>query len=370
MKNQVKKKKNLKNQMPVKKKMMKMIIMIDDEKEDGKTEKEDGEEKDGENKKKKATCGHNRTEVTEVVLLGFGILHHVKDFIFVLFLLLYLASIVGNMMVITLIKTSPRLHSPMYFFLRNLSACEILFTTVLMPNMLYVIWGNGGTISLYGCITQLYLGASIGSAESLLLTMMAYDRYLAICFPLRYSSVMNNVTCNHLALLSWLCGFVMLSISIVSICSLQFCGTNTIDHLFCDFDPVLQISSSDISDIYFVKMEGMMITIPLTLFPFVLIILSYVSIFCAILRISSSGGRQRAFSTCSAHLVSVCTYFGAIFIIYLAPSERYSNRLSKMLSLLYTVGIPLLNPIIYSLRNQEMKESIRSRVFVIIKTKM
>ncbi|XP_068129323.1 olfactory receptor 10A3-like [Hyperolius riggenbachi] len=266
----------------------------------------------------------------------------------------------GNIVIIILITSSSKLHSPMYFFLCNLSVCEILFTTVLLPNMLYVIWGNGGAISFYGCITQLYLGVSSGSAECLLLTVMAYDRYLAICEPLRYSSIMNTVTRNRLALLSWLSGFLVMSISTISICTLEFCGNNIIDHLFCDFTPILQLSSSNISNIALVKIEGLVIAIALSLFPFLLIMLSYTSIFCTILRISSKTGRQKAFSTCSAHLASVCTYFGAIFAIYLVPSKQYSDQLNKILSLLYVIGTPLLNPIIYSLRNQEMKECIKS----------
>lgn len=292
-----------------------------------------------------------------VTLLGFGHLHRLRNVIFVMFLIIYLLTLIGNTLIITLIALSPRLHSPMYFFLCNLSICEILFTSVILPNMLHVIWGNGGSASLSGCITQLYLGASSGSAECLLLTAMAYDRYLAICDPLRYSSIMNTMTRNHLAAWAWVTGFFVMSISTFSVCNLQFCEGNTVDHLFCDFAPILRLSSSDTT---LVEKEALLITIALSLFPFFLIIVSYVTIFFTILSIPSKSGRQKSFSTCSSHLASVCTYFGSIFIIYLVPSQKSSEKVNKILSLLYTIGTPLLNPIIYSLRNQEMKSCFGS----------
>ncbi|XP_056424955.1 olfactory receptor 10A7-like [Hyla sarda] len=302
-------------------------------------------------------CEQNRTMVMELVLLGFRNIHPLKNFIFVLFLILYLTALIGNSLIIGVIATSPRLNSPMYFFLGNLSFCEILFTTIIMPNMLHVLKGSGGLMSFYGCIAQFYLGASTGCTECLLLTVMAYDRYLAICNPLRYSTIMNGKMQNHLALWSWLSGFIVMIITTVSICNLQFCGFNTIDHLFCDLAPLIQLSSSDT---FLVQTETILITIAFSLFPFVLIIVSYVSIFITILKISTKTGRQKTFSTCSSHLASVCTYFGTIFIIYLVPSQQYSVTLNKVLSLLYTIGTPLLNPIIYTLRNREMKSCLKS----------
>ncbi|XP_069819298.1 olfactory receptor 10A3-like [Dendropsophus ebraccatus] len=299
--------------------------------------------------------------VMEVILLGFGHLHQLRNVIFGMFLIIYLLTLSGNVLIVSLISLSPRLHSPMYIFLFNLSICEILFTTVILPNTLCVIWGNGGRVSLNGCITQLYLGASSGSTECLLLTAMAYDRYLAICDPLRYSSIMNPVTRNHLVAWAWITGFFVMSISTFSVCKLQFCGGNTIDHLFCDFAPIVQLSSSDTS---LVETEALLIAIALSLFPFLLIITSYVFIFFTILRIPSKFGRQKSFSTCSSHLASVCTYFGSIFIIYLVPSQRSSEKLNKILCLLYIIGTPLLNPIIYSLRNREMKSCFRAHFFI------
>ncbi|XP_068129322.1 olfactory receptor 10A3-like [Hyperolius riggenbachi] len=302
-------------------------------------------------------CGQNKTDIMELILLGFRNLQHLKDIIFALFLLFYVISLTGNFVIIHLITNNRKLHSPMYFFLWNLSACEILFTTIIMPNMLYVVWREGGSMSWFSCLTQFYLGASVGCAECLLLTVMTYDRYLAICNPLRYSSLMNIKTRNNLTLWSWLSAFLVMIILTVSICNLRFCSFNTIDHLFCDLAPILQLS---LTDTYVVEMESMVITVAFSLLPFTLIILSYVSIFFTILNISSRSGRQKTFSTCSSHLLSVCTYFGTIFIIYLVPSQQRSAKLDKSLSLLYSVGTPLLNPIIYSLRNEEMKQCIKA----------
>ncbi|XP_072254795.1 olfactory receptor 10A3-like [Pyxicephalus adspersus] len=292
----------------------------------------------------------------QVFLVGFGDLQNMRIFIFLLFFFVYLTTIMGNILIIVLIAISPRLHSPMYFFICNLSACEMFFTTIIMPNVLYILWWNGGYMSFYGCITQLYVGSATGSAECLLLTVMAYDRHLAICYPLRYPSIMNIYTRNHLVVWGWMTGFIVLVTSTIIICNLQFCSLNTIDHLFCDLAPILQLSSSDTS---LVETEIFVIIIILSLFPFVLILLSYVSIFYTILRISSKTGRQKTFSTCSSHLASVCMYFGTIFIIYLVPSRPNFIKINKMLSLFYVVVTPLLNPIIYSLRNNEMMDCFR-----------
>ncbi|XP_075200251.1 olfactory receptor 10A7-like [Anomaloglossus baeobatrachus] len=303
------------------------------------------------------TCDQNKTMVKEVFLLGFQGIQHFKNVIFALFLILYISAMIGNILIFSLILSSPRLNSPMYFFLCNLSFCEILFTTIVMPNMLYVLWSDGGLMTFQECISQFYLGTSTGCAECLLLTVMAYDRYLAICNPLRYSTIMDAKKCNHLAFWSWISGFLVMIIITASICKLQFCGLNTIDHLFCDLAPILQLSTTDTS---LVEIETVLITITLSLIPFVLIIMSYITISFTILKISTKMGRQKTFSTCSSHLASVCTYFGAIFIIYLVPSQKCSNKINKVLSLSYTICTPLLNPVIYSFRNQEMKSCIKS----------
>ncbi|XP_063785585.1 olfactory receptor 11A1-like [Pseudophryne corroboree] len=272
----------------------------------------------------------------------------------------YFVILSGNSLIISLITANYRLHSPMYFFLCNLSLCEVILTTVIIPNMLYVVWGDGGSISLYGCMTQFYIYASTGSAECLVLTVMGFDRYLAICNPLRYSSVMDNRTCNHLAAWCWMSGFIVMSFLTIQVCHLQFCNSHMIDHLFCDIAPILTISSSDVR---IADGSALVIAFVMTITPFVIIIVSYVAIFITILKIPSDSGRQKTFSTCSSHLTSVCTYFGTLFVIYLVPSGRRSMKVNKSLSLLYIMVTPLLNPFIYSLRNQQMRDSFNNCIY-------
>ncbi|OCT90878.1 hypothetical protein XELAEV_18019495mg [Xenopus laevis] len=296
----------------------------------------------------------NQTTAQELALLGFGNLHQMKGLLFFLFFLIYIATVTGNLLIIGLIATSSTLHSPMYFFICNLSLCEIIFTSNIVPNMLYVIWRELGTMTMYGCFFQFYVYCSSGSVECLLLTAMAFDRYQAICNPLRYSSVMHSSACNHLVLGAWLFGFTIMSIITLTLLSTQSCGSTVIDHIFCDLGPILELS---IIDTHIIQSEALFIVITVGLFPFGFIIVSYGVIFWTILRIPSKLGRRKAFSTCSAHLVSVCTYFGTLFTIYLLPSTQRSVKVNKVLSLLYIVVTPLFNPIIYGLRNREMKTS-------------
>ncbi|OCT90877.1 hypothetical protein XELAEV_18019494mg, partial [Xenopus laevis] len=299
-------------------------------------------------------CTNNQTLVVELVLLGFGNLQQLQNILFLLFLIIYITTLTGNLIVISLILLNPRLHTPMYFFLCNLSLCEIIFTSNIVPNMLSTVWGGGGTLTIYGCFTQFYIYTATGSVECLLLTIMAFDRHLAICNPLRYSTMMNFRICKYLALCAWLSGFLIMSSITLTIFQLELCGSNIIDHIFCDLAPILNMSSTDT---FLVESEVFVVAIALSLLPFVFIVGSYTSIFCTIVKISSATGRQKAFYTCSSHLASVCCYFGTLFTIYLFPSQGRSVTVNKILSLLYTVVTPLLNPMIYSLRNQEMKDS-------------
>ncbi|XP_075434340.1 olfactory receptor 6B1-like [Ascaphus truei] len=302
--------------------------------------------------------GKNQTIVTEFLLLGFQNLHNFKILLFTVFLVTYILTIICNLMIIALVLTSHQLHSPMYFFLAHLSFSDILLTTVIVPNVLRLIWGDGGTISVAGCIAQLNFFASSVATESLLLTAMSYDRYLAICHPLRYTTIMNFNLCLQLVIWSWLLGFMIVLLFILPISQLQFCGPNVIDHIFCDFAPLLKHSCSDTS---FIVIEDFVLSFPVALFPFVFIIVTYICIFLTILRIPSTTGKQKAFSTCSSHLIVVCTYYGTLIIIYVVPSREHSFAINKVLSLLYTVVTPFFNPLIYSLRNKEIGAALRRR---------
>ncbi|XP_075433857.1 olfactory receptor 11L1-like [Ascaphus truei] len=304
--------------------------------------------------------GNNHTIVTEFLLLGFQNLHSFKILLFTVFLVTYIMTLSSNLLIIALVSTSHHLHSPMYFFLVHLSLSDILLTTVIVPNMLRLIWEEGGTMSVTGCISQLHFFASSVATESLLLTVMSYDRYLAIGHPLRYTTIMNFKLRLLLVIWSWLLGFAMTILLILPISQLQFCGPNVIDHFFCDFAPLLKHSCSDTS---FLEIEIFVLTFPVSFLPFTFIIVTYVCIFLTILRIPSTTGRQKAFTTCSSHLTVVCTYYGTLITIYIVPSRGHTFNINKVLSLLYMVVTPFFNPIIYSLRNQDIKAALRIRFY-------
>ncbi|XP_075434292.1 olfactory receptor 5P66-like [Ascaphus truei] len=303
---------------------------------------------------------NNHTIITEFLLLGFQNLHSFKMLLFTVFLVIYIMTLSSNLLIIALVSTSHQLHSPMYVFLAHLSLSDILLTTVIVPNMLRLMWGEGGTMSVAGCISQLHFFACSGATECFLLTVMSYDRYLAICQPLRYTTIMNFKLRLLLVIWSWLLGFTMIILLILPISQLEFCGPNVIDHFFCDFAPLLKHSCSDTS---FLEIEIFVLTFPVSFLPFTFIIVTYVCIFLTILRIPSTTGRQKAFTTCSSHLTVVCTYYGTAITIYVVPSRGHSFNINKFLSLLYMVVTPFFNPIIYSMRNQEIKAALRRRFY-------
>ncbi|XP_073511088.1 olfactory receptor 6F1-like [Phyllobates terribilis] len=269
--------------------------------------------------------------------------------------MVYTTTLAGNTLIIGLILISHPLHCPMYFFLSHLSACDILISTNVLPNTLKVLLSSGIYISIQSCFTQLYFFGASAIVECCLLTVMSYDRYLAICNPLRYSSIMNIRLPYFLAAWSWTMGLVVALINYCFLLEIQFCGSNIIDHFFCDLPPLLKISCSDSSVI---ELVVSILAIVLGILQCVFVIISYVFIFNSILRISSSAGRCKAFSTCSSHLSVVCIYYGSLIAINIAPSQDYSFNLKKVLSLLNTVVTPLFNPIIYSLRNKDIQEAI------------
>ncbi|XP_053545595.1 olfactory receptor 478-like [Bombina bombina] len=299
--------------------------------------------------------GNNQTTVTKFLLLGFARYRAYKFWIFFLTLSVYIATVVGNLLIITLVLLSPYLKSPMYFFLSNLYVSDTIVTTNIIPNMLRVTWQDGGTISFVPCLFQLHIHGSSSCAGCFLLTAMSYDRYLAICNPLRYTAIMEFKLCLQLGLFSWFFGFLVPVMSTIMISCLEFCGTNTINHFFCDLVPLLEISCSDIS---FVKLEIFLASVFVLILPPILIILSYVYILITVLKIPSTSGRQKVFSTCSSHLTVVCVYYGTVLAIYTIPSSKNSIDTDKFLSLLYTVVTPLLNPIIYGLRSQEIRNAL------------
>ncbi|XP_075433918.1 olfactory receptor 5G3-like [Ascaphus truei] len=307
----------------------------------------------------------NQTTVTEFLLLGFPASHNFKILLFLVFLLLYIVTLTGNILIIVLVSTSHQLRTPMYFFLSHLSLSDILLTTDIVPNMLYVIMAEGIVISLVGCITQYFLFAVSISAECFLLTMMSYDRYLAICHPLRYSSIMDFKLCCQLVSWSWFLGFMITLNMVILVCSFQLCNPNVIDHFFCDLAPLLEHSCSNR---FIAETVLSFLGIPCVILPSIFIIVTYICITLTIIRISSTTGRQKAFSTCSSHLAVVCTYYGTLFAKYVVPSKGQSVNIMKITSLLYTVITPLFNPIIYTLRNKEIQAALRKCISIRVQT--
>ncbi|OCT59653.1 olfactory receptor 5G3 [Xenopus laevis] len=299
----------------------------------------------------------NQTLVSEIVLLGFQNLHNFKIPLFSLFLFIYIMTVWENILIIVLVSSSRNLQSPMYFFLQQLSQSDLLESTTIVPLLLQTVINEGAIVSFVGCLTQFYFFSVTEAFEIILLAVMSYDRYVAICNPLRYSSIMSHRSCVRIILMLWAVGFGLTLITVNLLGTLQFCDQNTINHFFCDIFPLLELSCSDT---FLVQLEIAIIVIPVVITPFILIIVSYMCIAHAILKIVSNTGRQKAFSTCSSHLAVVSIFYGTLIAIYVVPPRNQSQTLSKALSLLYTTVIPFVNPLIYSLRNKDMKAALKN----------
>ncbi|KAG8539979.1 hypothetical protein GDO81_020038 [Engystomops pustulosus] len=297
----------------------------------------------------------NHTTVTKFFILGFPDLNDYKFPFFSIVLLIYSMTICENLLIIVLVSTSQRLHSPMYFFLGHLALSDMVLVTSIVPKMLEVIIREGSAIPYVGCLAQFYLYGGVVCAECFLLTAMSYDRYLAICKPLHYTSMMSPKLRYLLIFSSWALSFMLVLITFSLVCSLDFCGPNIINHFFCDFAPLLELSCSDTTG---VSIEMIVLSFPIILLPFILVIMSYISIFITIFGISSTSGRQKTFSTCSSHLVVVSTYYGSMLIIYMVPYRGHSLPVNKFISFVYIVLTPLLNPMIYSLSNREIQSAV------------
>ncbi|XP_066445715.1 olfactory receptor 11L1-like [Eleutherodactylus coqui] len=244
----------------------------------------------------------------------------------------------------------------MYFFISQLSFSDILLSTDIVPNMLYILLNNGGTITFIGCFTQLYFFGLSEAFECFLLTVMSYDRYVAICNPLRYTSIMTMGHCEKLVTTCWSLVILISIMDTITPSTLTFCGPNIIDHFFCDLIPLLDISCSDI---IIVQLQNSFLSIPLLIIPIIVIVGCYVNIIASILKIQSNISRQKAFSTCSSHLIVVSIFYCSLFAVYFFPTKEQTSTISKVLSLLYTVFTPLINPIIYSLRNKDIKKAVQ-----------
>ncbi|XP_012890939.1 PREDICTED: olfactory receptor 13A1-like [Dipodomys ordii] len=299
---------------------------------------------------------NNHTAVAEFVLQGFSGDPWLQALFLVIFLLLYLLALLGNSIIVMAISLNPVLHTPMYFFLTNLVLLDIVCTSTVLPKLLQGLLGKGSTISYRGCMAQLFFLTWFLGAELLLLTAMAYDRYVAICRPLHYSSMMSRAACLLLASAVWVVSAVSTSVHTGLMARLHFCGPNQIRHFLCEVPSLLLLSCSPTT------LNNIMIVIADAYFGvvnFLLTMASYGCIIASILCIRSAEGKRRAFSTCSAHLVVVTLYYSTVIYTYVLPASGSSLENGKVVALLYTAVSPTLNPLIYSLRNKDVKVALR-----------
>ncbi|XP_076971149.1 olfactory receptor 6Q1 [Tamandua tetradactyla] len=299
----------------------------------------------------------NWTQVTEFIMVGFAGVHEAHLLFFTLFLTMYLFAIVENLAIILVVSLDHRLRRPMYFFLTHLSCVEILYTSVTVPKMLtgFVGVDKGKNISYAGCLSQLFIFTFLGATECFLLAAMAYDRYVAICVPLRYQALVSWGTCICLAAACWLVGFLTPILPIYLMSQLTFCGPNVIDHFFCDASPLLALSCSDVT---LKETADFLVSLAVLLASSSVIAASYGNIVWTLLHIHSVAERRKAFSTCAAHLTVVSLFYGTLFFMYVRTKMASSINFNKVISVFYSIVTPMLNPLIYSLRNKEVKGAL------------
>ncbi|XP_037702342.1 olfactory receptor 6C70 [Choloepus didactylus] len=298
----------------------------------------------------------NHTKQIKFILLGLTDNCQWQMVIFLFLFLNYVLSLIGNLSIIAITLLDSRLKNPMYFFLRNFSFLEISFTTSCIPRFLITIVTTEKTISYNGCISQLFFYIFLGCTEFFLLAAMSYDRYVAICKPLHYTSIMSSSVCHQLVLSSWVTGFLVIFPPLILGLNLDFCASNTIDHFICDISPVLQLSCSDTHLLELIAFLLALLTLIVTLS---LVILSYFYIIKTILKFPSAQQKKKAFSTCSSHMIVVSITYGSCIFIYIKPSANERVTLSKGVAVLNTSVAPLLNPFIYTLRNQQVKKAFQ-----------
>ncbi|XP_034643061.1 olfactory receptor 6X1-like [Trachemys scripta elegans] len=301
----------------------------------------------------------NQTLVTQFILRGFPMSLELQTSLFMVVLLMYILTIISNVLIIVIVIRDPRLHTPMYFFLGNLSFLEIWYITTLVPKILANFLAQKRSISLRYCLTQAFFHFFLGATEFFLLAAMSFDRYLAVCDPLHYGADMSNGLCLQLALGSWLGGFLSVFLQTILVCQLPFRGPNLINHFYCDVAPLLKLACADTR---FIEQVVFAVAALVLLSSFSFTTISYVFIISAVLQIPSNSGRQRAFSTCASHLTVVSILHGTIIFMYVRPKVNSSLELNKVVSVLNTVITPLLNPFIYTLRNKEVKEALKKAV--------
>ncbi|MBZ3875722.1 Olfactory receptor 5B2 [Sciurus carolinensis] len=296
----------------------------------------------------------NRTEVTEFILLGLTSDPGLQLPLFLTFLLIYTITLVGNLGMILLIVLDSRLHTPMYFFLGNLSLVDVCYSSAVTPTVMAGLLVGNEIISYNSCAAQMFFFGALGTVENYLLASMAYDRYAAVCKPLHYTTTMTTRVCAYLVIGSYFCGFLSSSFYIGDTFSLSFCKSNVVHHFFCDIPVVMALSCSD-------RHVNELVLLPVyafnVFFALLIILISYILIFSTILKMRSGSGHRKALSTCASHFTAVSIFYGTLIFMYLQPRSSLSMDTDKIVSVFYTMVIPMLNPVVYSLRNKEVKSA-------------
>ncbi|XP_058162295.1 olfactory receptor 5AR1-like [Dasypus novemcinctus] len=301
----------------------------------------------------------NYTLFTDFIFLGFCVRKDVQQVIFVLFFLVYGTTVIANLGMILLIKMDPKLHTPMYFFLSNLSFCDVCYSSTVSPKMLADLLSEEKKIPYNACAIQMYFFGAFADVECLMLAAMAYDRYVAICNPLLYTVTMSRRVCTQLVAGAYIIGLVDSAIHTCCTFRLSFCNSNVINHFFCDIPPLLALSCTDttVNEIVMFTFIGCIVGCSI-----VTVLFSYSYILTTIFKMNSAKGKQKAFSTCASHLTAVAIFHGTLLFMYFRPSSSYSMDTDKMASVFYTVVIPMLNPLIYSLRNNDVKGALKKTI--------
>ncbi|XP_073466653.1 olfactory receptor 5G9-like [Aquarana catesbeiana] len=297
----------------------------------------------------------NQTSQERFILLGLSNVPYLQVICFLVFLLMYIITLSGNLLLIIVVRINPKLQTPMYFFLSNLSIIDIFFSSSIVPKLLTNTLAKDKSISLLGCALQMYFSLALGATECVILAVMAYDRFAAICRPLHYNIIMNKALCFSLAAGSWSICFLISAMHVVLTFRLPYCKSHHVNHFFCEVPPFLRMSCRDT---WFNEMLMYIAAGIIIICSFCLTLISYIHIISTIMKIRSSHGRHKAFSTCASHLTVVSLYYGTLMFMYLRPRSTYSAEIDKTVSILYTVVTPMLNPIIYSMRNKDVKDTI------------
>ncbi|XP_067388319.1 olfactory receptor 5G9-like [Emydura macquarii macquarii] len=297
----------------------------------------------------------NQTKVTDFILLGLSNDPQLQPLLFLVFLVIYLTTFVGNAVIMVVIKADPQLHTPMYFFLSHLSFADICYSSVTVPKMLVNFLAEQKKISFNGCIAQIFFFTLFVGVEIFTLSAMAYDRYAAICDPLHYMGIMSKHICVRVVLSTWALGFLHALINTIPVLNLHFCGPNVISHFSCELPPLLQLSCTE-TTVNKVVLFATLLAFGLS--SFLLTLVSYIHIISTILKIRSAEGRQKAFSTCSSHLIVVGLLYLTGFFLYMKPNTVSESMPDRLISIQYSILTPMLNPIIYSLKNKEVKTAL------------